>query len=125
MGDAGSAGLGFILAFLTIEFIESRPIVISPTLALWLFLVPIFDAVFVIFNRLLEGKSIFEPSVRHTHHILSISIGSKNRVLITMVILCITFTAVGIALNQSNDFVSLTFFMLVMFLMRFVLYFLE
>lgn len=97
MGDAGSTGLGFIVALLSTEFIESRQTTFSPQLALYLFLVPISDTVFVIFYRFFGGKSIFEPSTKHIHHILFNYIGSNNKVLIIIILLSLISTVVGIA----------------------------
>jgi len=121
LGDAGSTGLGFILGFLVISLIKNNHTEFYPPLALWLFLVPIFDTVFVIISRLLERKSIFEPSSKHIHHIFALFFNSKTKALIILVVLALVFIVIGIAFNQLNDFTSLIVLIFVSFAMKFAL----
>lgn len=76
MGDTGSLILGFIIAVLTIKFIdssESFPTRIyrnsSPVLALAILFFPLLDTIRIFFIRLIiHKKSPFEADKNHLHH---------------------------------------------------------
>lgn len=87
MGDTGSLFLGFILASLSIEGVMKSVATIAVVVPILILGVPIFDATFAIFRRLLSGKSIVEADDGHLHHkILKIGISQKKTVLILYLI---------------------------------------
>ena len=117
MGDAGSAGLGFILAFLVISSINDSNLSLSAPFALWLFLIPISDTIHVIVKRAFSGESIFMPGTDHLHHRLIAAGYSRAKTLVYMLIAASVGIAVGIALNSLSNLISLSlFFVIVAFL---------
>lgn len=78
MGDTGSMLIGLITAMLAIEFInlnynEGIRVIkstSSPTLAMSIIFLPLFDLVRVVIIRLIQGSSPFKPDKNHLHHLL-------------------------------------------------------
>ncbi|WP_231402875.1 MraY family glycosyltransferase [Hymenobacter guriensis] len=70
MGDTGSLVCGFIVSFLTIQFIEMRqPFPTSaPSVAVGVLFVPLFDTIRVFIVRMMAGRSPFSPDKNHIHH---------------------------------------------------------
>lgn len=90
-GTSGSMFFGFILAVLAI-FAGTKI-----ATALLIMTVPIVDAFWVIFERIRNGKSIFEPDKRHLHHKL-LELGWSQR-KICLFFYFITSVVAVIALN--------------------------
>ncbi|MEK3785494.1 MraY family glycosyltransferase [Paenibacillus sp. FSL K6-1230] len=68
MGDAGATFLGFILAVIALDGAFKQATVLSlfiPILALG---VPIFDNLFVVIKRFLQGKAIYEADASQAHY---------------------------------------------------------
>ncbi len=76
MGDAGSLGLGFVLATMAMEFLHSgnghfEHMNLSPIVAAVLILgYPIADTLRVFMIRIATGSSPFVADRRHMHHVL-------------------------------------------------------
>ncbi len=95
MGDTGSMTLGFSIAFLAISFSMnnqaikpfSQGAIIS---ALMTLIVPVLDVARVIFERLSNGQSAFEPDRRHIHHKL-LELGLSDRATMACIILLALF----------------------------------
>lgn len=68
MGDAGSLVCGFIIAVLAIQFVEMRPLEATPSIAMGVLIIPIWDTLRVTIIRLLKGISPFTPDKNHIHH---------------------------------------------------------
>lgn len=73
MGDTGSMVVGFLLAFLSVKFInlsttEWLNVSNAPIIAIAILIVPIIDTVSVIIIRLSKGKSPFTADKNHIHH---------------------------------------------------------
>ena len=74
MGDTGSLVCGFIVSVLAIQFIEMGLRVgqpfgsSSPSVAVGILFVPLFDTIRVFSLRMLAGKSPFSPDKNHIHH---------------------------------------------------------
>ena len=86
MGDCGSLFLGFMLASISIETMKSTTIIVLliPVLCLGL---PIFDTLFAIVRRKLNGRPIMEADKGHLHHrIMDRGMGQKRTVIILYVI---------------------------------------
>ena len=117
MGDSGSAGLGFILAFIVISSIQDTNLSIDPPLALWLLLIPISDTVHVIIKRALHRQSIFQPGTDHLHHRLIAAGYSRAKTLVYLLTAASAGITIGIILNSMSDLISLSlFFIIVAFL---------
>ena len=117
MGDAGSAGLGFILAFIVISSINDNSLSLSPPSALWLLLIPISDTIHVIIKRVSNGRSIFQPGTDHLHHRLIAAGYSRRKTLAFLLVAAFVGISIGIILNSMSDLISLLlFFIAVTFL---------
>ena len=112
LGDAGSAGLGFIVSFVIISQIQDSKFSANPPLALWLVIVPIVDTVSVIVMRGFNGQSIFQPSSDHLHHRL-VKIGfSPNNTFLILCCLAFLGVIIGAVLNAGSDLLSVCIFFL-------------
>ncbi|WP_324307116.1 MraY family glycosyltransferase [Thermomonas sp.] len=70
LGNAGSALLGLIIAWVSFRLTQNPGHPVNPVLALWLLPVPIMDCLVVSVRRLREGRSPFAAGRDHIHHIL-------------------------------------------------------
>jgi len=80
MGDTGSLLVGFVLATLTIKFIQMNVfpipgkeylhVINAPTIAIAALSIPLFDTLRVFVIRVLNGKSPFYADKNHLHHLL-------------------------------------------------------
>lgn len=89
MGDTGSLVCGFIISVLTIQFIEmglrvGQPFgYASPSVAVGILFVPIFDTLRVFLLRMMAGRSPFSPDKNHIHHrILAMGFSQISTVLL-------------------------------------------
>ena len=96
MGDGGSYLLGFLLAFVSIITTTRYSLGTSETFAtaiyvpIILFFVPIFDMCSVIISRILGGRSLFHPDMKHLHHRL-MARGIKHRDAVLIIYLLSLF----------------------------------
>lgn len=81
MGDSGSMFLGFMLAYFLIVLAQGPGRAMSPVTALWIFGMPLIDALNTIVRRFRLGKSPFRPDNDHLHHILARAGYSVNQTL--------------------------------------------
>jgi UDP-N-acetylmuramyl pentapeptide phosphotransferase/UDP-N-acetylglucosamine-1-phosphate transferase len=78
MGDTGSLIVGFVVAVLSIKFVQhnvfnTNPNSVyrnAPVIAIVLLSVPIFDTLRVFGLRILKGKSPFKADRLHLHHLM-------------------------------------------------------
>jgi len=68
MGDAGSLVCGFIISVMAMKFIEMQPVHTTPTIALGILFIPLYDTLRVSISRIIKGKSPFSPDKNHIHH---------------------------------------------------------
>ena len=71
LGDAGSLGLGFVLAWFTVSGAERAAPLFAPVTAIWLLAVPLVDTLTCAARRMLHGHSPFKADRKHLHHILA------------------------------------------------------
>lgn len=71
LGDAGSLGLGFVLAWFTVSGAERAAPLYAPVTAIWLLAVPLVDTLTCAARRMLHGHSPFKADRKHLHHILA------------------------------------------------------
>jgi UDP-N-acetylmuramyl pentapeptide phosphotransferase/UDP-N-acetylglucosamine-1-phosphate transferase len=98
MGDAGSLICGFIIAVLAIQFVEMQPMEATPSIAMGILVIPLWDTLRVTIIRLLKGISPFTPDKNHIHHkliVLGFSqigtvliLGFANLIIVAFVICC-------------------------------------
>ncbi len=70
MGDAGSLTCGFIIAVMTVHFIEMPSVTNSPVVAIGILYLPVLDTLRVSAIRILNGRSPFAADKNHVHHCL-------------------------------------------------------
>lgn len=103
MGDAGATFLGFILSVIALDGVFKQATILSlfiPILALG---VPIFDNLFVVFKRLLQGKPIYQADASQVHYRL-LRAGYNNRqalALLTLLSLCLGLSSIILLLAET------------------------
>ncbi|NMA67158.1 MAG: undecaprenyl/decaprenyl-phosphate alpha-N-acetylglucosaminyl 1-phosphate transferase [Clostridiaceae bacterium] len=93
MGDTGSTTLGFILAILSIEGTMKSVTALALAIPILVLGLPIFDTLFAIIRRILNGKPIGQADRGHIHHRL-LDMGLSHRMAV--IILYIISAALGI-----------------------------
>lgn len=68
LGDAGSMGLGLVIAWFCIVLTQSPEPVIVPISIAWIVALPIIDACGQFYRRVREGRHPFSPDRGHFHH---------------------------------------------------------
>lgn len=104
MGDTGSQLLGFILAAISIDgAIKSATalVIAVPLLALGL---PIYDTLFAMIRRKLNGKPIMQADKGHLHHrLLGLGLSQRQAVIIIYLINAILGGIAIIAMQISSE----------------------
>ncbi len=100
MGDAGAGFMGYILGIIALDGAFKQATVLSlfvPILALG---VPIFDNLFVVAKRLLNGKPIYKADRSQAHYrLLSAGMNPKQAVLFLCLInVCLSLTSIIIVI---------------------------
>jgi UDP-GlcNAc:undecaprenyl-phosphate GlcNAc-1-phosphate transferase len=107
-GTSGSMFIGFMIGVLAI-FSGAKV-----ATALLVMAIPIVDALYVIFERAREGKSIFRKDNRHLHYKL-LEIGwSQRKVVFFYYALTLIITLIGLKTRTLGKFVTLLVVFLVM-----------
>lgn len=70
MGNAGSAFLGFAIAWVSFRLTQNPGHPVSPVLALWLLPIPVMDCLVLMLRRLRMGHSPFKADQTHVHHLM-------------------------------------------------------
>jgi len=78
MGDTGSLIVGFVIAIMSIKFIDLNSRYVSefyairnaPTVAIMILSIPLFDTLRMFTFRIIRGKSPFAADKNHLHHLL-------------------------------------------------------
>jgi UDP-N-acetylmuramyl pentapeptide phosphotransferase/UDP-N-acetylglucosamine-1-phosphate transferase len=108
MGDSGSLFTGFLLAYLTIAFLNTSadgtplafPIANAPVLAIAALSYPMLDTLRVFSIRIREGRSPFSADKNHIHHrFLSLGFSHKKS---SASIVFLNFIVMGVALALQN-----------------------
>ena len=103
LGDSGSNILGFLVAFLCIEFTQNtnNPYLLNPATALWLVAIPLVDCINVIISRVIRGLRPFEPGRDHLHHKL-LNIGIKpKRIFYIFISFSVTLSLIGFIIEKN------------------------
>lgn len=87
MGDAGATFLGFVLAVIALDGAFKQATVLSlfiPILALG---VPIFDNLFVVIKRFLQGKAIYQADASQAHYrLLRAGLNHKQALMVLFLV---------------------------------------
>ena len=102
MGDAGATFLGFMLAVIALDGAFKQATVLSlfiPVLALG---VPIFDNIFVVIKRMLQGKSPYVADASQVHYrLLRAGLNQKQVVMFLYLIsTCLGLSSIILLLLQ-------------------------
>jgi len=95
LGDAGSLLLGYSLAASALLAFESVPAGWPRLVPIVILAYPAFDMIFVVVNRLREGRKVYEGGRDHANHRLASVIGCQKRTVMMI-------WAVGAALSVSG-----------------------
>lgn len=118
MGSTGAYFLGFTLAFISIEGMFKSYTAISiaiPILALGL---PLFDTIFAIFRRLINGKPVMAADRGHLHHrLIDMGLSQKQSVII----LYIASAALGLCAIVLTDKGALSAIILLILVSAFII----
>ena len=83
LGNAGSALLGIVIAWVSFRLTQNPDHPVNPVLALWLLPIPIMDCLVVSVRRLRQGRSPFAAGRDHIHHyMLDAGIGPTRSAMI-------------------------------------------
>ncbi|MCF6317853.1 MAG: hypothetical protein L3J83_01015 [Proteobacteria bacterium] len=96
LGDSGSLLLGFILAWLLVYFSQGSSAIMKPITALYLVALPVYDTIFVMLKRILNGDSPFKPDKSHLHHLFLAYGFSQSKALFAMMNAQLAFIVLGI-----------------------------
>ena len=114
LGDSGSMLLGFVIAWILIEFSQSGVASINPMAALWVVAFPVIDTVSVIISRLHRRQSPFRADRHHLHHVLVDSGKSPRASLWILLSSALFFAALGILITYALGAVASLFAFLVL-----------
>jgi Glycosyl transferase family 4/NAD(P)-binding Rossmann-like domain len=81
LGDTGSTLFGFTVCWLLIDASQGEKNLITPTTALWIIALPLFDSVCIMLRRISKGRSPFAPDREHLHHVFHLAGYSINQTL--------------------------------------------
>lgn len=98
MGDSGANFLGFVLSITALDGAFKQATVLSLFIPILALAVPIFDNLFVILKRFLEGKPVYQADRSQIHFRLEEKGFSKKQVVICIMLLSLMFSAISIIL---------------------------
>lgn len=102
MGNAGSAFLGFSIAWVTFRLTQAHGHSVTPVLAPWLIATPIIDCVVLIVRRLRRGQSPFRADREHMHHLMLDAGFTPTQLTLTLTAINLLLgLAAGIALKMK------------------------
>lgn len=96
LGDAGSLLIGFFLAWFLIAMTQGEARALAPVTALWIFALPLFDAVAALVRRPIHGRSPFYADRTHYHHYLRDLGLSVNQALLVSLASAAALAAIGL-----------------------------
>lgn len=96
LGNSGSMFLGILVTYLLIKYSREPYGLFRPVTALWLFAIPLMDAVSIIIRRIAEGGSPFDSDRKHLHHVLQDSGLSIRRSAVFIFLLQLSCSSIGL-----------------------------
>ncbi|MBS1270367.1 MAG: Undecaprenyl-phosphate alpha-N-acetylglucosaminyl 1-phosphate transferase [Gammaproteobacteria bacterium] len=102
LGNTGSLLVGFLLAWLLIATTQGEGRVMAPVTALWVFALPLFDAVAVLLRRPIQGRSPFHADRRHYHHYLLDDGFSVNQTLVISIFSAVVLAGIGLSAEVNE-----------------------
>lgn len=98
LGNAGSAFLGFAMAWLVFRLTQNAYHPVSPVLALWFLPIPVMDTLVLMVRRIRTGRSPFDADRNHIHHLIEEAGVGPTR---ASVLLALVSLACGLAAGQA------------------------
>lgn len=86
MGDTGSLVSGFVIAVLSIKFMEIQAVPAAPATAVAVLFIPVFDTLRVFAIRISHGRSPFSPDKNHLHHRF-LALGLPQIMVVTLMLM--------------------------------------
>ncbi|REK77779.1 undecaprenyl/decaprenyl-phosphate alpha-N-acetylglucosaminyl 1-phosphate transferase [Paenibacillus paeoniae] len=94
MGDAGATFLGFLLAVIALDGAFKQATILSLFIPILAIGVPIFDNIFVVIKRFLQGKAIYQADASQAHYrLLRAGLNHKQ----ALIVLCLVSTCLGLS----------------------------
>ncbi|MBK6267058.1 undecaprenyl/decaprenyl-phosphate alpha-N-acetylglucosaminyl 1-phosphate transferase [Marivirga sp. S37H4] len=112
MGDTGALLIGFVLAVVTIKFIDFNHYLLdtapfklnsSVGVAISIIIIPLFDTLRVFISRAMKRRSPFSPDKTHLHHLLMRLGYSHSQTTLIMIATNIVIIGVALALDFLGD----------------------
>ncbi|WP_139905690.1 MraY family glycosyltransferase [Clostridium thermarum] len=119
LGDTGAQLLGFLLAAISIEGAIKSATIFSIIVPIFIIGIPIFDTLFAIVRRKINGKPIMQADRGHLHHrLLDMGLTQKQAVLVMYVISIVLsmLAIVSIQIDSSVAYYLLTFIIFIIIL---------
>ncbi|UHA75666.1 MraY family glycosyltransferase [Paenibacillus sp. 481] len=103
MGDAGATFLGFMLGVIALDGAFKQATMLSLLIPILALGVPIFDNIFVVIKRLLNGKPIYQADASQVHYrLLKTGLNQKQVVMVLcLVSVCFSLTSIILLLVQA------------------------
>ncbi len=122
MGDTGALFLGFVLSVSSIIGVYKSYAILAVIIASFAIALPIFDTLFAMIRRLVNGKPIMEADRGHLHHRLIDAGHSPRKAVIILYFLSMLCGSVAIiiALNDLRVLLISLIFIFVLALMLYV-----
>lgn len=100
MGDAGATFIGFMLGIIALDGAFKQATVLSLAIPILALGVPIFDNLFVVFKRFLDGKPVYQADATQAHYRLLRSGMNPKQVVafLCLLNLCLGLTSIIILL---------------------------
>ncbi len=99
MGNAGSAFLGFTIAWASFRLTQNPAHEVSPILALWVLPVPVLDTIVLMVRRTKMRKSPFIADSNHIHHLMrEAGFGPTRSAMVLALFSCVCGLLCGLAL---------------------------
>ena len=120
MGDTGAQLLGFMLAAISIEGAIKSAAVFPIAVPILAFGIPIYDTLFAVIRRKINGKPIMSADKGHLHHrLLDMGLNQKQAVLIMYVISAIlgSFSIIAAEVNPQRAYFLLIGVMIVLIIL--------
>lgn len=96
MGDSGANFLGFILSIIALDGAFKAATILSLLIPILALAVPIFDNIFVIFNRFSEGKPIYQADRSQLHYRLEAKGLNTKQVVSFISVISLVFSIISI-----------------------------
>lgn len=118
MGDTGALFLGYMLSIISVIGFFKSVATFSVMVPILILAVPIFDTLFAIIRRLINGQKIYSPDKYHLHHCL-LAIGFSHRTTVLIIYSIATlFGIAAVVFSNSTLWSSLVIFMSLLLIMQ-------